>query len=690
VSRDFLLEIGTEEIPARFMQSTLEQLKSRAQQLFEEARLEWKSLAAYGTPRRLALYVGDLAERQRDLTLEIKGPAKKAAFDSEGKATRAALGFANSRGVKVEDLVVKDTGSGEYVFALVQEIGRPTREVLPEILPKLVLGLHFPKSMRWADQEMRFVRPIHWLVSLYGREVVPFQLGNILAGRLTYGHRFLHPAAVSLQEPREYFSSLEKAWVIVQQGKRQEMIREQSARLAFSVGGRVELDPDLLEEVTYLLEYPTAFMGDFAESFLELPEEVIITPMQEHQRYFPVRNREGALLPKFIAVRNGTEEGLEQVREGNEKVLAARLADAHFFFQEDLKEPLSDKVEKLKAVVFQERLGTVYEKTERLQQLVMFIGKKLGWPSSLIETAMRGAFLAKADLVTNMVNEFPELQGVMGGYYAQVSEGKEVAQGIREHYLPRFAGDSLPNSRQGLAISIADKIDTITGCFLAGLIPTGSQDPYALRRQSLGICHMLLEKELPLSLKELVDRACSLFGCQGEEAIKVRDELLQFFRQRLDNIFQEEKKFSYDVVAAVLETGWEVPVDACKRAEAVQRFKEEPAFDSLVTAFTRAANLAQKAAVSEIDPGLFQEEVERELYRCLETARRVVQKKLEVQDYRGVLQAIAALREPIDDFFDGVLVMAPEENLKKNRLSLLKGVVDLALQVADLSQLVPR
>ncbi|MGI6552070.1 MAG: glycine--tRNA ligase subunit beta [Bacillota bacterium] len=690
MSRDFLLEIGTEEIPARFMQSTLEQLKSRAQQLFEEARLEWKSLAAYGTPRRLALYVGDLAERQRDLTLEIKGPAKKAAFDSEGKATRAALGFANSRGVKVEDLVVKDTGSGEYVFALVQEIGRPTREVLPEILPKLVLGLHFPKSMRWADQEMRFVRPIHWLVSLYGREVVPFQLGNILAGRLTYGHRFLHPAAVSLQEPREYFSSLEKAWVIVQQGKRQEMIREQSARLAFSVGGRVELDPDLLEEVTYLLEYPTAFMGDFAESFLELPEEVIITPMQEHQRYFPVRNREGALLPKFIAVRNGTEEGLEQVREGNEKVLAARLADAHFFFQEDLKEPLSDKVEKLKAVVFQERLGTVYEKTERLQQLVMFIGKKLGWPSSLIETAMRGAFLAKADLVTNMVNEFPELQGVMGGYYAQVSEGKEVAQGIREHYLPRFAGDSLPNSRQGLAISIADKIDTITGCFLAGLIPTGSQDPYALRRQSLGICHMLLEKELPLSLKELVDRACSLFGCQGEEAIKVRDELLQFFRQRLDNIFQEEKKFSYDVVAAVLETGWEVPVDACKRAEAVQRFKEEPAFDSLVTAFTRAANLAQKAAVSEIDPGLFQEEVERELYRCLETARRVVQKKLEVQDYRGVLQAIAALREPIDDFFDGVLVMAPEENLKKNRLSLLKGVVDLALQVADLSQLVPR
>ena len=321
---------------------------------------------------------------------------------------------------------------------------------------------------------------------------------------------------------------------------------------------------------------------------------------------------------------------------------------------------------------------------------MMFIGKKLGWPSSLIETAMRGAFLAKADLVTNMVYEFPELQGVMGGYYAQVSEGKEVAQGIREHYLPRFAGDSLPNSRQGLAISIADKIDTITGCFLAGLIPTGSQDPYALRRQSLGICHMLLEKELPLSLKELVDRACSLFGCQGEEAIKVRDELLQFFRQRLDNIFQEEKKFSYDVVAAVLETGWEVPVDACKRAEAVQRFKEEPAFDSLVTAFTRAANLAQKAAVSEIDPGLFQEEVERELYRCLETARRVVQKKLEVQDYRGVLQAIAALREPIDDFFDGVLVMAPEENLKKNRLSLLKGVVDLALQVADLSQLVPR
>jgi glycyl-tRNA synthetase beta chain len=688
--RDFLFEIGTEEIPARFMKPALEQLKSRAEELFAEARLDWKSLATYGTPRRLALYMGDLAEQQRDLTLEIKGPAKKAAFDSEGKPTRAALGFATSRGVKVEDLIVKDTGSGEYVFALVQEIGKPALEVLPEILPKLVMGLHFPKPMRWADQEIRFARPIHWLVSLYGREVVPLQLGSIVSGRLTYGHRFLHPAAISLKEPREYFPSLEKAWVIVQQEKRQQIILEQITGLASSVAGRVETDPDLLGEVTFLLEYPTSFLGDFAGSFLELPEEVIITPMQEHQRYFPVRDWEGRLLPKFIAVRNGTEEYLDQVREGNEKVLAARLADAHFFFQEDLKEPLADRVEKLKTVVFQEKLGTVYEKTERLQQLVMYIGKKLGWSPSIIGTAMRGAFLAKADLVTNMVNEFPELEGIMGGYYAQSSEGQEVAQGIREHYLPRFAGDALPSTLPGLAISIADKIDTIVGCFLAGLIPTGSQDPYALRRQSLGICHMILEKELPLSLKELVDRACHLFHCQGGEGTPLKEEVLQFFQQRLENILQEEKHFSYDVIAAVLGAGWDLPVETLRRAEAVQSFREEPAFGSLITAFTRAANLAQKATVTGIDPELFQEEVERELYGSLETAGRVAEKKLEAKDYRGVLQAIAALREPIDDFFDGVLVMAQDEKLKQNRLSLLKGIVDLTLRVADLSQLVPQ
>lgn len=442
-----LLEIGLEEVPARFMPGTLEQLQKVAEQMLKEIRVSAGSITTYGTPRRLALLVKDLAERQDDLVKEIKGPAKKVAFDEQGNPTKAIIGFSKGQGVAVEDLVVKTLGNAEYMYAIVKETGQESSSILPEFLTNLINSLNFPKPMRWGSEKMLFIRPIRWLVALYNDKVIDLEVAGIRSGRITYGHRFLSQGPITLSRPEEYLDKLKEGFVIADQERRKEMIRQQITDLALKEGGQVEQDENLLDEVTYLVEYPTALCGTFPEKYLKLPEEVLITPMKEHQRYFPIWDSNRKLLPKFITVRNGSEEHLSNVTAGNIKVLLARLADAEFFYQEDQKVPLLQKVDRLKKVIFQEALGTVYDKVKRIEQLAIYIAERLNWEQEKVELVKTGAKVAKADLVTNMVYEFPELQGIMGGYYARLEGYDEiVCQGIREHYQPRFAGDKPPES----------------------------------------------------------------------------------------------------------------------------------------------------------------------------------------------------------------------------------------------------
>lgn len=685
-----LFEIGTEEIPARFMAGAIKQLAELAESFFTEKRLLYTGLTTYGTPRRLALLVEHLAERQPDLVKEVKGPAKKTAFDAEGNPTKAAQGFARSQGVAVEELLVKEINGGEYLYAYVKEEGKATSEILPEILSKLVTSLSFPKPMRWGTEDLRFARPIRWLVALYGNQVVELELAGVKAGRETRGHRFLSKGSIALDNPQEYLGKLEAGFVIADQDRRRRLIWQQIEAEAAKIGGSVEQDEELLEEVTFLVEYPTALCGSFAEKYLELPQEVLITPMKEHQRYFPVWSKEDKkLLPKFITVRNGSEVYLENVIAGNEKVLLARLADAQFFYQEDRRVPLKDRIEQLQKVVFQESLGTVYEKVQRIKALAVYIAEELNWADDVKALVQECAGLCKADLVTNMVYEFPELQGIMGDYYARL-EGYDtrVAQGIREHYQPRFAGDEVPQSAVGLAVGIADKLDTIVGCFGIGLVPTGSQDPYALRRQALGICHIIIQHNLRLSLNKLTAQACRLYEpiLAGIDAQKVNELMQQFFRQRVQNIL-EERGIRYDVIDAVLAVGHDDLADTVKRAEALQDFGNRAEFVKLVTAFTRAANLTKYAKNFTVQEGFFIEDVEKKLFNAVQRVRQVVEEQTGKANYMKALEILSSLQEPVDDFFSEVMVMVDDERIKENRLGLLQMVVRLTCRIADLSKL---
>ncbi len=692
MAKDLLLEIGTEEIPARFMTPVLQQLEQNASVALAQHRLSYDGLKTYGTPRRLALLVTGLAELQADLSQEVKGPAVKVAFDAGGKPTKAAEGFARSQGVDVETLVVRETPQGAYVFAVRQERGGPAAEVLPGLLSDLVDSLSFPKPMRWAYYDKRFARPIRWLVALLGETVIPLEIAGVHSGRLSRGHRFLGSQGVEIRQPAEYLSALEANYVIADQNRRKAMIWEQINQLAQSEGGRVEEDPELLDELTHLLEYPTALCGSFAQSYLHLPQEVLITPMKEHQRYFPVLDEGGRLLPIFITIRNGTRDGLDVVRAGNEKVLRARLADAAFFYQEDLKTPLADRVEKLQAIVFQESLGTLYQKTQRIQRLTGYLGELLGYPAEAVADARRCGWLAKADLVTNMVYEFPELQGIMGAYYAAHSGEKPgVCEGIREHYQPRFAGDVLPTSPAGTLVALADKMDNIVGCFAIGIQPTGSQDPYALRRQALGICHILLQGGFSLSLRELVTAAYQGYAeqvtLQLPEDTVVR-EVSAFFQQRMENIL-EDRGIGYDVAKAVLAAGADNPTNALRRAEALARFRQSQGFDALLVAFNRVYNLAKQVSPGLVDPAVFTDGVEHDLFQAFTLAQARAGKHLASDDYYGALEALASIKEAIDGFFGGVMVMTDDHRIRQNRLALLKSIADYMGSIADLSRIVP-
>ncbi len=682
MSRDLVFEIGTEELPAGSIPVFLRALKENAISSLSKERLNFKSVKTFGTPRRLILLVEELSETQEDLVEEIRGPARRVAFDAQGHPTQAAIGFARSRGVRVEDLIVKKTEQGEYVFAVKRHRGRTTIDVLRELLPSLIFSLPLPKSMRWKGN-IRFLRPIRWLLALYGDEVVEFKLENLKSGRKTRGHRFMGASEIEVSDVNEFFSELEKQFVVFDPDKRRRIIEEGVKKFQKEVGGREFLDEDLLEENVFLTEYPIPVRGSFREEFLKLPSEVLVMVMKVNQKYFPVYSDDGKLLPYFVAVSNNRASLMDGIVEGYERVLEARFEDADFYFKKDLEIPLEKRVPLLKGVIFLEKIGTMYEKMERIRALSIDINSKLGSPVSS-ELVSRTAYLAKADLVTDMVSEFPELQGVMGREYAlRFGEDKEVALGIYEHYLPRFSGDDLPKTWTGVIVGIADKIDNIVSCFMAGLSPSGSQDPYALRRQARAINEIIWYRELPLSLEDLVSRSIELLRAPAS----VKDEVMDFFKARLKNQLRE-KGFSHKVVEAAMASDWSRPLDLLKRASVLEGFLEDESFKAFASAFVRVVNILRGVEVEgEVDEKLLVEEAEKALYRSFSELRERTELLFLKGEYEEFIRSLFGLTDVINSFFDNVLVMAPDEDLKLNRLKLLRAIRDHVERVGMISLL---
>ena len=681
MSKDLLLEIGTEEVPAHVMPHLLADLKRLAGDMLAARRIAYESLRTIGTPRRSALLVTGLAERQEDVSTETRGPSVAIAFDAEGNPTKAGAGFARGQGIEPSALIQRDG----YVYAAVHEKGAETAQLLTEMLPELIRAIPLPNSMRWGDLDFRFIRPIRWLVALYGTDVVPFTLANVTSGNTSRGHRTLAPQDFVIASPADYEAACEKAYIIVDPERRRAMICEQIVAVAKECGGTAEITPDLLEEVLYLVEYPTALSGAFEEKYLALPAETVITPMRDHQRYFPVKAADGSLLPVFITVRNGGKEHLDVVAHGNERVLRARLADAQFFFDEDRKKSLAEHREKLRTVVFQQGLGSMYEKTERLMELVTAIVEDLAPDAAAYEAmepdARRAAELSKADLVTGMVTEFTELQGIMGREYALLDgEKPEVARAIDEQYMPRFAGDELPQSDLGFALSVADKVDNIVGTFSQGRIPTGSQDPFALRRQALGLVLMLIERESGLLLGDLVEEACDLYDLDMSLCQKMQVYVADFIRLRLKNVLTE-RGVRYDVQEAVL-TDVDCVADVPVRAAYVERLLASDGADALVQSFVRVGNIARAAETGNVDSALFAAQEEGALLSAYENA---VTARAEGADPLAAEQALA---KAIDAFFDAVMVMDKDERVRANRLALLKAIDNYLLQTANYSKIV--
>jgi glycyl-tRNA synthetase beta chain len=687
MGRELLLEIGTEEIPAAFIPKALDEMALLIRKELQANRVAHGEARTLGTPRRLILVVEDVAEKQEDVEREKLGPPLPMAFDDKGKPTKAAIGFAKGQGLAVEDLKVVQRGKGEYLCAVKKEEGKASSSLLAEILPRLIGSISFPKSMRWGTVNIRFARPIHWILALFDKGVIPFGFGDIESGNRSYGHRFMSPHAFEIRDFQSYKRQIKGAFVIVDPQERRKMIEEGIAKAAKEVSGNVLSNQDLLEEVTYLVEYPTVIVGTFEREFLALPREVVINAMEEHQRYFPVVDERGNLMSHFVCVCNTRTPDMETVKRGNERVLKARLSDAKFFFEEDTKEPLDRKVEALKGVIFQAQLGTSYEKVLRFTKLSLYLARK--FRPDLEETVEKAAMLCKADLVTGMVGEFPTLQGVVGREYALISgEGEEVANAILEHYLPSFAGDRLPSGPLGDFISIADKLDSIVGCFGVGLIPTGAGDPFALRRQALGIIRILLGKGYFLSLGEIIDKSLELLkekltipSDQTKEAIS------DFLRSRFQNLLISEG-YPFDVVEAVLGAHFDDLLECRDRIEAMTRLKAKEEFLALATSFKRVTNIAGGFSRGEVNPSLLQDPSEKALFEQYLLAKREVEKNMEEKDFERALMEMVKLKEPIDNLFDSVLIMDEVREKRENRLTLLGNITALFFRIADFSKLV--
>jgi len=686
MSAELFLEIGSEEIPAGFLPKAMADLETMFRREFESARIGFGQLRTLATPRRIALSVQDVAAHQERQEVAATGPSVKVAFDAAGNPTKAAEGFARANGVEVSELSRIRTDKGEYLHLSRVVEGRPTVELLPELLKKLVEGLSFKKSMRWKDLDVRFARPVHWIVAIFGGRVVPFAFGNIHSGNLSRGHRFMAPGTFEVKGVEDYLRSTRARFVIADPAERRAIIASQVQEVARAEGAAVNMDEALLDEVTYLVEFPSAVTGRFEDRFLALPPELLVTSMREHQRYFTLRGEDGKLLPRFVTIANTCANNPALVAQGNERVLRARLSDAMFFWNEDRKVKLESRLESLKSVVYQAKLGTSYEKVMRFRQLSCELAERFA-PETKAATE-RAATLAKCDLVSGMVFEFPELQGVMGREYARIEgESEQVARAIFEHYLPTSAGGELPSDHPGAFVSLADKTDTICGCFGVGLIPTGTADPYALRRSAIGILNIVLERGYALSLPDLVDRSLALLKEKlGRPADEVRADVLEFFKGRFHNMLTAQG-FGQDLVDAVLAARFDEPVDALQRVQALASLRSRADFEPLAVAFKRAVNIIKGGVDADVNPALFSSPCESALYEALKQVREAASARIAGGDYDGALQRIASLREPVDAFFDGVMVMDRDEAVRANRLALLTAVAGLFGGIADFTRI---
>ena len=682
MAKDLLFEIGAEEIPAGFMPNILGQLKQLAETKLNDAHLPFESIATYGTPRRLALIVKGLADTSAEISERHKGPSASIAYDADGNATKAAIGFARGKGLDVADLVVEDG----YIYAETKTAGVPAKDIVTDMLPQLITGLNFPKSMHWGNLDAKFVRPVRWLVALLDEEVIPVEFATVKSGNVTRGHRFLGADEITIKNAASYVDTLKENFVMVDQDARRELISKQLHDMAASKNASIVWDDDLLEEINYLVEWPTALCGGFEESYLALPDAAIITPMKDHQRYFPLVDQDGKLLPMFLTVRNGSDHSIEVVQAGNERVLRARLDDAKFFFNEDRKKPLIDRQDGLTKIVFQEGLGNLADKTERLLTLGRVFSEECELHEDARVVLERATELAKTDLTTGMVTEFTELQGVMGKEYALLDgESPEVAEAIFEQYLPRFAGDVLPQTEAGKVLSIIDKIDNIVATFSRGLIPTGSQDPYALRRQTIGILNILLNSEWNISLRQIIVESMNLLNVPADKQDELLGQVEEFITLRLKNIFLD-REVPHHVIDLLLSNNELSVADAegLVKALLANRIDENV---ELVQAFTRMYNLVKDVTYTGVDESLLKEDAERALYEMATKASEASIDAWDKNDYDAVVAVPATLVPAINKFFEDVMVMDKDEAIKANRLQLVRLAYSVMAIIGDISAL---
>ena len=682
MAKDLLFEIGAEEIPAGFMPNILGQLKQLAETKLNDAHLSFESIATYGTPRRLALIVKGLADTSAEISERHKGPSASIAYDADGNATKAAIGFARGKGLDVADLVVEDG----YIYAETKTAGVPAKDIVTDMLPQLITGLNFPKSMHWGNLDAKFVRPVRWLVALLDEEVIPVEFATVKSGNVTRGHRFLGADEITIKNASSYVDTLKENFVMVDQDARRELISKQLHDIAASKNASIVWDDDLLEEINYLVEWPTALCGGFEESYLALPDAAIITPMKDHQRYFPLVDQDGKLLPMFLTVRNGSDHSIEVVQAGNERVLRARLDDAKFFFNEDRKKPLIDRQDGLTKIVFQEGLGNLADKTERLLTLGRVFSEECELHEDARVVLERATELAKTDLTTGMVTEFTELQGVMGKEYALLDgESPEVAEAIFEQYLPRFAGDVLPQTEAGKVLSIIDKVDNIVATFSRGLIPTGSQDPYALRRQTIGILNILLGSEWNISLRPIIVESMNLLNVPADKQDELLGQVEEFITLRLKNIFLD-REVPHHVIDLLLSNNELSVADAegLVKALLANRIDENV---ELVQAFTRMYNLVKDVTYTGVDESLLKEDAERALYEMATKASEASIDAWDKNDYDAVVAVPATLVPAINTFFEDVMVMDKDEAIKANRLQLVRLAYSVMAIIGDISAL---
>ena len=682
MAKDLLFEIGAEEIPAGFMPNILGQLKQLAETKLHDAHLPFESIETYGTPRRLALIVKGLGDASAEISERHKGPSASIAYDADGNATKAAIGFARGKGLDVADLVVEDG----YIYAETKTAGVPAKDIVSEMLPQLITGLNFPKSMHWGDLDAKFVRPVRWLVALLDEEVIPVEFATVKSGNVSRGHRFLGADEITIKNAASYVDTLKENFVMVDQDARRELISKQLHDIAASKNASIVWDDDLLEEINYLVEWPTALCGGFEESYLALPDAAIITPMKDHQRYFPLVGQDGKLLPMFLTVRNGSDHSIEVVQAGNERVLRARLDDAKFFFNEDRKKPLIDRQDGLTKIVFQEGLGNLADKTERLLKLGRVFGEECGLHEDAAVVLERATELAKTDLTTGMVTEFTELQGVMGKEYALLDgESPEVAEAIFEQYLPRFAGDVLPQTEAGKVLSIIDKVDNIVATFSRGLIPTGSQDPYALRRQTIGILNILLGSEWNISLRPIFKASMELLNVAADKQEELLNQVEEFFTLRLKNIFLD-REVPHHVIDLLLSNNELSVADAEGLVNALLANRIDENVE-LVQSYTRMYNLVKDVEYTGVNSDLLKEDAEKALFEAASKASEASLAAWEAGDYASVVAVPATLVPAINKFFEDVMVMDKDEAIKANRLQLVRLAYSVMAIIGDISAL---